>query len=60
MKPEHLPKSLPQGIHGGALTAIVASVAVAGGSIYLLTRHAKSSQRWTERVDGAQPPVLHR
>jgi hypothetical protein len=59
MRPEHFPK-LPQGIHGGALTAIVASVAVVGGSIYLLARHhAKSSERWTERVD-AQASVRHR
>jgi hypothetical protein len=59
MRPEHLPK-LPQGIHGGAVSAIVAAVAVIGGSIYLLARHhSKSSQRWTERVD-AQPSVRHR
>jgi len=62
MTAEHVRKlRLPPGIHGGALTAIVAGAAVAGGVLYALTRKKKESMgAWTDRIETERTNTLQR
>jgi len=55
MKPGALPKALPSGISGGKVAAIVAGVALAGGTLYAVTRKKEPKTemgQWTVRVNG--------
>ena len=59
MRPEHLPKTLPKGISGGKVAAIVAGVAVAGGALYALTRKKeKTADTWTGRIQAERQSAV--
>jgi hypothetical protein len=57
MSPEHLPKPLQSGIHGGHIAAVVAGVGlIAGGAYWLSHRHGRSQDRWVDRIQSGPAP----